>query len=126
VANNILKLPRVSDSFKSHIESHSLQKNEWMPCPRCGSETVTPPSGGLVGGCAGASLIGCWLMWIIFVAVIMAIIFFPVAIVVVIIGLIMIPVLPAIGAAFGMTYQCKSCNFAWLFKDVEQYQDQCE
>lgn len=117
--NVIQKLPKISDAFNNHIKDRALEKNEWTPCPRCGSETVQPPSGAAAGGCAGASMIGCWVMMIIFVSIVTAFVFFPIAIVVFIVGLIMIPVLPAIGAAMGMSYTCKSCNFAWTFKDTE-------
>lgn len=55
--NNLLKLPKVSDVFLTHIEGHALEKNEWMPCPRCGQSTVQSPSGVAVGGCAGFSFI---------------------------------------------------------------------
>ena len=119
--NNLLKLPKVSNAFLTHIEGHALEKNEWMPCPRCGEGTVTPPVGGALGTVAGVGLIGCWL-WILGIgAIILAIIFWPIAVAFIILGLILIPLLPVIGAAIGMMYNCKSCSFAWSFRDVEDY-----
>lgn len=121
--SNLLKLSKVSDAFLTHIEGRTLEKNEWMPCPRCGEGTVEPPSGAWLGGCAGFGLIGCWL-WILGIgAIILGIIFWPVAVFYVILGLILIPFLPALGAGLGMLYRCKSCGYNWTFKDVETYKE---
>lgn len=117
------KLAKVSDSFSTHIEGHILEKNEWMPCPRCGESTVDPPTGGLFGGIAGFSLIGCWTVIIAVGAIILGIIFWPIAVVFVIIGLILIPFLPILGAGLGMLYRCKSCGYNWTFKDAENYKE---
>lgn len=119
--SNLSKLPRVSDTFLNHIEGRTLEKNEWTPCPRCGGETVEPPSGALVGGIAGFGLVGCWI-WIVAIGtLIMAFIFWPVAVVFAVIGLALIPLLPIIGTGMGLVYRCKSCSYAWTFKDIEQY-----
>jgi len=119
--SDLSKLPKVSDNFLRHIQERTLEKNEWMPCPRCGEGMVEPPSGALVGGIAGASMIGCWIFAVIIVSVILAIVFWPAAVVAGIVGLILIPFLPTIGAGLGMLYRCKSCGYNWTFKDVEKY-----
>jgi len=120
---NLSKLPKVSEAFLAHIKERTLEKNEWMPCPRCGEGTVEPPSGALAGGIAGGLSIGCWVMLIIVIAIIVAIIFWPIAVFVVIFGLIMIPLLPVLGAGLGMLYRCKSCRYNWTFKDVQDYKN---
>ena len=119
--NSILKLPKVSEPFVEHLEGRQLDKNEWMPCPRCGQASVEPPSGALAGGCAGASMIGCWIVLVIIGCAILAVVFYPAAIVAGVVGLVMIPFLPAMGAAMGAMYKCKSCDFSWTFKDVQDY-----
>ncbi len=121
--SNLSKLPKLSETFLAHIEDRTLEKNEWMPCPRCGEGTVEPPSGALAGGCLGFGLIGCWL-WILGIgAIILGIIFWPAAIGFIILGLIVIPFLPILGVGIGMSYSCKSCGYSWTFKDVENLKE---
>lgn len=121
--SKLSKLPRVSEVFLKHIKERTLEKNEWMPCPRCGEAKVDPPTGALIGSLTGAWLIGCWILFVVIVSVIFAVIFFPLAIIFAIIGFVMIPFLPAIGASMGMVYRCKSCGYNWTFKDIKDYKE---
>lgn len=130
---NISKLPKVSDSFVTHIREHVLQGNEWMPCPRCGAGAVDPPSGAKIGALAGFSMSGCLIMVIASVVIwciILSIFFLPlaplfifIAVVFIIAGIFSFPLWPVIGAAMGIAYRCKSCGYAWAFKDVANYKD---
>jgi len=119
--SSLSKLPKVSDSFLRHITGHHLEKNEWMPCPRCGESKVEPPAGVLAGVLGGVFGIGCLILVLAVVGAILAVIFFPLAAVVVIVGLIAIPFMPLIGAALGLGYKCKSCGYSWTFADADKY-----
>ena len=103
-------------------EERPFESNGAPTCPQCGGDIVEPPAGGIIGGLAGASLIGCWVVILAIGAVILAVLFWPAALVYVIIGILIIPLLPAVGAYMGMTYECKSCKFRWSFKEVLEYQ----
>ena len=120
--SKLSKLPKVSGIFLNHIKERTLEKNEWTPCPQCGESKVEAPHGALIGSITGVSLIGCWIPFVIIVSIILAVIFFPLAIIFAIVGLVMIPFLPAMGASMGMLYRCKSCGYNWSFKDVKEYQ----
>lgn len=61
---------------------------------------------------------------IVIAAIIIGIIFWPIALAILIGGTTMIPLLPVIGAAIGMMYRCTSCNFTWSFRDVESYMEE--
>jgi hypothetical protein len=118
---NLGKLPKISDVFTTHINSHRLVKNEWTPCPRCGGNAVQPPTGKIAGAVTGGALIGCWLVGFIFISIILGILFWPLAIIVLVVGLVMIPFLPLLGASMGAIYRCNSCKYFWTFKDIEKY-----
>lgn len=119
--SSLSNLPKVSDPFLRHIMGHHLEKNEWMPCPRCGESKVEPPAGVLAGVLGGVFGIGCLIVVLAVVGAILAVIFFPLAAVVVIVGLIAIPFMPLIGAALGLGYKCKSCGYSWTFADADKY-----
>ena len=119
--SSLSKLPKVSDAFSNHIGGHPLQKNEWMPCPRCGESKVKPPAGVLAGTLGGLFGIGCVIPILVVVGIILGLIFWPLAAVVVIGGVIAIPLMPLIGAGLGMSYKCKSCGYSWTFAGVDKY-----
>ena len=121
---SLLKLPKVSDAILAHIEGRTLEKNEWMPCPRCGGGEVTTPAGGCLGAFAGAAMIGCWLLFVLIMGVILVALFWPAGVLFIALGLVFTVLLPVIGAAIGMAYKCKSCDFSWSFADVEEYESQ--
>lgn len=120
--NRILALPRVSDEFKDFINKGPIRPKEWMPCPRCGSKTVTPPSGAGAGAAAGISLMGCATVFFALVALVVFAISPPVGILIGIISAILIIALPFLGANQAAQYKCGSCQFVWLGKEASDFQ----
>ncbi len=119
--SNIAKLPKISDAFINHINSHALVKDEWVPCPRCGQGTVEAPAGKAIGCLAGSAMIIWYIVFTLFAAIIVGIFFWPLSIGIIIGGIIGVFLLPLLGTALGLVYRCKSCNYAWTFGDVENY-----
>ena len=119
--NNITKLPKVSEAFIDHIRSHALVKDEWVPCPRCGQGTVEAPAGKAIGCLAGSAMIIWYIVFTGFAAIIVGIFFWPLSIGIIIGGIIGVFLLPILGTALGLVYRCKSCNYAWMFEDVQNY-----
>ncbi len=120
MANKILALPKISPEFTVFCKGHEFTKNEWMPCPQCGSKEVEKPSGAGAGAATGVAMMGC-LGVIFLIATIFAVVFLgPIGWGVGIAGILIVVLSPFLGAGMGSLYKCKSCSFAWLFKDVEE------
>lgn len=128
--NSLSNLPKLSEAFLAHIEGRGLPRDEWMPCPKCGSREVEVPGGrnmllgGLLGlGCGGTS--GC-------VAIVVAAVgwFFMLgtaawilALVILILGLGLGMLFTLSGVLPRISYECKSCGNSWTFQDVEDFQN---
>jgi DNA-directed RNA polymerase subunit RPC12/RpoP len=120
VANKLLTLPKISPEFTAFCKGHEFTKNEWMPCPQCGSKEVTKPSGAGVGAVAGASMMGC-LGVIFLIATIFAVVFLgPIGWGVGAAGILIVILSPFLGAGMGSIYKCNSCSFIWSFKNIEE------
>jgi hypothetical protein len=119
--HSILQLPTVSAAFQAHIRHHELRKNEWVPCPRCGASSVQAATGVAVGALVGVSMMGCLSILMFGFIVILMLIFPPLGILLLIGTIALFFIVPAFTALFGGVYQCKACNFAWTFKDIETY-----
>jgi hypothetical protein len=119
--SKIARLARVSDAFINHITSHTLVKNEWVPCPQCGQGNVDAPAGKAIGCLAGSAMIIWYIIFTLFAAIVVGIFFWPLSIGIIIGGIIGAFLLPLLGTALGLVYRCKSCNYAWTFGDIESY-----
>lgn len=125
--SQLSELPKLSDAFVTHIKDHNPAKNDWMPCPRCGSSNVEPPGGrnmlfsGLVGfGCIVPAF-GCLAIVIGFIGFIfIGLVMLPVA------ALILIPgiVLAVLLTLSGNVYRCKACGYNWKFADIGDLKNQ--
>lgn len=121
MSNKILSLPKISPEFTTFCKGHEFTKDEWMPCPQCGSKDVEKPSGAVTGAIAGiltiAGMIG---IASLFLGVGVAAIASPGGSAVGLVVIILVVMAPVLGAGMGSLYKCKSCSFNWIFKNVEE------
>jgi len=125
--SQLSELPKLSDAFVTHIKDHNPVKNDWMPCPRCGSSNVEPPGGrnmlfgGLVGFACIVPAFGCLAIAVGAVGVLLfGLIMLPVA------ALILIPgiALAVLLTMSGNVYRCKPCGYSWKFRDIGNLKNQ--
>ncbi len=121
MANKILSLPKISPEFTAFCKGHEFTKNEWMPCPQCGSKQVDKPTGAGVGAAAGVLTIAGMLgIASLFLGVGITAFASPSGGAVGLVVVLLIVLAPVLGAGMGSLYKCKSCSFNWIFKNVEE------
>ncbi len=121
MANKILSLPKISPEFTAFCKGHEFTKNEWMPCPQCGSKDVTKPTGAVGGAIAGVITVAGMLgIASLFLGVGVAALASPDGGAVGLVVVLLIVLAPVLGAGMGSLYKCKSCSFNWIFKNVEE------
>ena len=118
------ELPTVSDPFLQHIEGRDLQRNEPMPCPRCGSPDVELPGAEsmLLGSLAGFGCImpGCGCLGVIIMGVswyIAGVTAWPAVVILFLLG----AVLSLLLTVSGRVYRCGPCEYTWSYRDVEEF-----
>ena len=127
--SKIAGLSEISADFRGYIQGIlakgvSIQKLDWMPCPRCGAKTtkieqVRAPESGIGCGSLLLLLIICVLAPVLIPVIMTFLAIWVIAFVLAVVGIVVVWFI--LQKRRGHKYNCGGCGFIWTGRDVELY-----